>query len=82
MWIKSKVLFSQKKKAIIVTLLLTEVMNGVYAEYTLKALIKPDIVDLFLKIQKRTISTISKLTSGIRNLNTNFKTLELYVEFC
>ena len=57
-------------------------MNGVYTEYTLKALIKPDIIDLFLKIQERTISTISKLTSGIRNLNANFKRLELDVEFC
>ena len=82
MWIKGKVLFSQKNVFIIVTLLLTEVMTGVYTEYTLKALIKPHIVDLFLKIQERTISTTSKLTSGIKNLNTNFKTLELDVEFC
>ena len=57
-------------------------MTGVYTEYTLKALIKPHIVDLLLKIQERTISTISKLTSGIRNLNANFKRLELDVEFC
>ena len=57
-------------------------MTGVYTEYTLEALIKPHIVDLFLKIQKRTISTTSKLTSGIRNLNANFKRLELDVEFC
>ena len=57
-------------------------MTGVYTEYTLKALIKPDILDLFLKIQERTISTISKLTSGIRNLNANFKRLELDAEFC
>ena len=73
MWIKVKVLFNQKILFIIVTLPLTEVMTGAYTEYTLKALIKPHIVDLFLKIQERTISTISKLTSGIRNLNTNFK---------
>ena len=57
-------------------------MTGVYTEYTLKALIKPGILDLFLKIQERTISTISKLTSGIRNLNANFMRLELDVEFC
>ena len=56
-------------------------MAGVYREYTLKALIKPHIVDLFLKIQGRTISTISKLTSGIRNLNAKFKRLELDGEF-
>ena len=57
-------------------------MTGVYTEYNLKALIKPQIVDLFLKIQEWTISTISKLTSRIRNLNANFKRLELDVEFC
>ena len=57
-------------------------MTGVYTEYNLKDLIKPQIVDLFLKIQECAISTISKLTSGIRNLNANFKRLELDVEFC
>ena len=57
-------------------------MIGVYTEYTLEALIKPHIVELFLKIQKRTISRTSKLTSGIRNLNANFKRLELDGEFC
>ena len=56
-------------------------MTGVYTEYNLKALIKPEIVDLFLKIQECTISTTYKLTSGIRNLNANFKILELDVEF-
>ena len=66
----------------IVTLLLTEVMTGVYTEYTHKALIKPHIVSLFLKIQERTISTIFKLTSGIRNVNAKFNRLELHVEFC
>ena len=55
-------------------------MTGVCTEYTLEALIKPHIVDLFLKIQKGTISTLSNLTSGIRNAN--FKRLELDVEFC
>ena len=57
-------------------------MTGAYTEYILKAFIKPHIDDLFLKIQERTISTISKLTSGIRNLNANFKRLELDAEFC
>ena len=37
MRIKGKVLFSQKNIIIIVTLLLTEVMTGVYTEDTLKA---------------------------------------------
>ena len=57
-------------------------MTGVYTEDTLKALTKPHIADLFLNIQERTISTICKLTSGIRNLNANFKRLELDAEFC
>ena len=57
-------------------------MTGVYTEYTLKALIKPHIVDLLLKIQERTVSTIFKLIRGIRNLNANFKRLELDVKFC
>ena len=57
-------------------------MTGAYTEYILKAFIKPHIDDLFLKIQERTISTISKLTSGTRNLNANFKRLELDAEFC
>ena len=57
-------------------------MTGAYTEYILKTFIKPHIDDLFLKIQERTISTISKLTSGIRNLNANFKRLELDAEFC
>ena len=57
-------------------------MTGVYTEHILKALMKPQIVDLFLKIQECTISTISELTSGIRNLNANFKRLELDVELC
>ena len=57
-------------------------MAGAYTEYTHKALIKSHIVSLFLKIQERTISTIFKLTSGIRNVNAKFNRLELHVEFC
>ena len=57
-------------------------MAGVYTEYTHKALIKSHIVGLFLKIQERTISTIFKLTNGIRNVNAKFNRLELHVEFC
>ena len=40
------------KKIIIVTLLLTEVMLGVYTEETFNSLTKRHIIDLFLKIQK------------------------------
>ena len=50
-------------------------MTDAYAEYNLKPLIKPQIVDLLLKIQECTSRTISKLTSGIRNLNANFNRL-------
>ena len=60
---------------------MTEVITSVYTEDTLKALNKPHIVDLFLNIHELTISTICELTSGIRNLNANFKRLELDVEF-
>ena len=51
-------------------------MTGVYIEETFESLTKPRIIDLFLKMQKHTNSTISKLTDHIRNLNTNFKGLE------
>ena len=67
-------------KKIIVTLLLTDVMTGVYTEDTLKFLAKPQIIDLFLKMQEHTNSTISKLTDEIGNLNANFKRLESDVE--
>ena len=67
-------------KKIIVTLLLTDVMTGVYTEDTLKFLAKSQIIDLFLKMQEHTNSTISKLTDEIGNLNANFKRLESDVE--
>ena len=51
-------------------------MTGVYIEETFESLTKPRIIDLFLKMQKQTNSTISKLTDDIRNLNANFKGLE------
>ena len=65
---------------IIVALLLAEVMTGAYTEHTLKALAKTHIIDLFLKIQEHTISTIPKLTKEVKNLNANFKRLELDAE--
>ena len=61
-------------------MLLTEVMTGVYIEKTFESLSKPRIIDLFLKMQKQTNSTISKLTDDIRNLNANFKGLESDVQ--
>ena len=55
-------------------------MTGVYIEETFESLTKPRIIDLFLKMQKQTNSTISKLTDDIRNLNANFKGLESDVQ--
>ena len=57
-------------------MLLTEVMTGVYIEKTFESLSKPRIIDLFLKMQKQTNSTIAKLIDDITNLNANFKGLE------
>ena len=57
-------------------------MTGVYIEETFESLTKPRIIDLFLKMQKQTNSTISKLTDDIRNLNANFKGLESDVQAC
>ena len=78
--VEGKVLRSEKN--IIVTLLLTEVMLGVYTEETFNSLTKRHIIDLFLKIQKHTNSTICKLTDEIRNLNVNFKRLESDIQAC
>ena len=55
-------------------------MTGVYIEETFESLTKPRIIDLFLKMQRHTNSTISKLTDDIRNLNANFKGLESDVQ--
>ena len=61
---------------------MTVVITGVYTEQIFKSLTKPHIIDLFLKMQKHTNSTISKLTDGKRNLNANFKRLESDVQVC
>ena len=45
-------------------------------------LTKRHIIDLFLKIQKHTNSTICKLTDEIRNLNVNFKRLASNIQAC
>ena len=57
-------------------------MTGVYTEETFKPFIKPHIIDLFLKMQKHTNSTISKLTDKIRNLNAKFKRLGSDFQVC
>ena len=61
---------------------MTEVILGVYTEETFNSLTKRHIIDLFLKIQKHTNSTICKLTDEIRNLNANFKRLESDIQAC
>ena len=55
-------------------------MTGVYTEDTLKFLNKPQLIDLFLKMQEHTNRTISKLTVEIRYLNAKFKRLESDVD--
>ena len=56
--------------------------EGVYTEETFNSLTKRHIIDLFLKIQKHTNSTICKLTDEIKNLNVNFKRLESDIQAC
>ena len=51
-------------------------MAGVYTEETLRALNKNQIIDLFLKTQKQTNSTIASLTAEIKRLNEKFQKLE------
>ena len=51
-------------------------MSGVYTEETLRALNKNQIIDLFLKIQEQTSTTIASLTAEIKRLNENFQKLE------
>ena len=57
-------------------------MTGPFTEDTLKSLTKPQINDLFPKIQEQIKCTISKLADEMRNLNANFKKFELDVEVC
>ena len=51
-------------------------MAGVYTEETLRALNKNQIIDLFLKTQEQTNTTIASLTAEIKRLNENFQKLE------
>lgn len=48
-------------------------MTGLYTDDTLKSLIKPQIVDLLLKLQEHTTNTITLLPNKIKELNSNFK---------
>ena len=51
-------------------------MSGVYTEETSRALNKNQIIDLFLKSQEQTNTTIASLTAEIKRLNENFQKLE------
>ena len=51
-------------------------MTGVYTEDTLKALNKTQLIDLFLKMQDQTNSTIVSLMAEIKDLNSSFKRLQ------
>ena len=53
-----------------------------FAHQTFNSLTKSHIIDLFLKIQEHSNSTICKLTGEIRNLNANFKRLEADIQAC
>ena len=55
-------------------------MTGVYTEDTLKALNKTQLIDLFLKMQDQTNSTIDSLMAEMKDLNNSFKRLESDVQ--
>ena len=55
-------------------------MTGAYTEDTLKALNRTQLIDLFLKMQDQTNSTIDSLMAEMKNLNSTFKRLESDVE--
>ena len=55
-------------------------MTGVYTEDTLKAFNKTHLIDLFLKMQDQTNSTIDSLMAEMKNLNKSCKRLESDVQ--
>ena len=55
-------------------------MTGVYTEDTLKALNKTQLIDLFLKMQDHTDSTIVPLMAEMKDLSSSFKRLESDVQ--
>ena len=55
-------------------------MTGVYTEDTLKALNKTQLIDLFLKMQDQTNSTIVSLMAEMKELRISFKRLESDVQ--
>ena len=55
-------------------------MTKVYTERTLKALNKIQLIDLFLKMQDQTNSTIDSLIVEMKDLNNSLKSLESDVQ--
>ena len=56
-------------------------MTGVYTEDTLKALNKTQLIDLFLKMQDQTNSTIDSLMAEMKDLNNGFNPFQASVPF-
>ena len=59
---------------------LFENMTSAYTKDTLKALIKTQLIDLFLKMQNQTNSTLDSLMAEMKDLNNSFKRLECDVQ--
>ena len=55
-------------------------MTGVYTEDTSKSLNKPQLIDLFLKMQDQANSTLDSLMEEMKDLNNSFKRLESDVQ--
>ena len=55
-------------------------MTGAYTEDTLKALNKTQLIDLFLKMQDQTNSTIDSFMIKMKDLNNSLKRLESDVQ--
>ena len=55
-------------------------MTGVYTEDTSKPLNKPQLIDLFLKMQDQANSTLDSLMEEMKDLNNSFKRLESDVQ--
>ena len=55
-------------------------MTGAYTEDTLKALNKTQLIDLFLKMQDQTNSTIDSFMVKMKDLNNSLKRLESDVQ--
>ena len=51
-------------------------MAGVYTEEKLRTLNENQIIDLFLKTQEQTNTTIASLTAEIKRLNENLQKLK------